>query len=86
VAGTKSGGNKLKAKMLALNPNYYQDLGRRGGAAKHNKPSGFGAMDKDKHLEAARKGGLAGRRTNKLQDLRGYKEENSNGDSRSRSD
>ena len=35
MAGTKSGGDKVNNKMLLKNPNYYREIGRKGGSVSH---------------------------------------------------
>ena len=62
MAGTAEGGRKTKAKNLAKNPNYYVELGRRGGKAPARYPKGFAAMDPEEHRAASRKGGSISRR------------------------
>ena len=35
MAGTKAGGDKVKNKVLLKNPNYYREIGRKGGSVSH---------------------------------------------------
>lgn len=56
ISGTRKGGLTTKAKMLALDPDYYKKLGAKGGKA-HNK-GGFN----DREL-ARRAGALGGRQS-----------------------
>lgn len=60
---TKSGGQLAKEKMLAKNPDYYRELGRKGAAAynakpkEERKPRGFATMSMERHSEISSKGG-----------------------------
>ena len=59
MAGTKEGGKKTAAKILARNPNYYKELGRAGGKA--GTTGGFAANPELARL-AGQKGGTISRR------------------------
>ena len=41
MAGTKTGGLKARDKNLAKNPNFYREIGRKGG--KNGNTGGFAA-------------------------------------------
>lgn len=58
MAATREGGLKAAKKNLAKNPNFYKEIGAKGGSAKTDKPKGFAAMTPEKRIEAGRKGGL----------------------------
>lgn len=61
MAGTKEGAAKAKAKLLEQNPNYYEEIGARGGKKSHpNK--GFGSMSPEERSAAGRKGGTKSKR------------------------
>lgn len=62
MAGTKAGGMKAAAKNLAKNPNFYAEIGKRGGQRGHT--GGFAANPELARI-AGRKGGLISRRTKK---------------------
>lgn len=61
ISGTKIGGLKAREKNLASNPNYYIELGKRGGVAKNPK-KGFGSKTPEERAEFGRKGGLNSRK------------------------
>lgn len=59
-----SGGLKTREANLKKNPNYYRDMGKRGGAVTGIK-KGFALMDANKLREVSAKGGRKGvRRSN----------------------
>ena len=60
MAGTKQGGVKNKAKLLALDPDYFRKLGSRGGKVGGSK--GFALMDKDRLRQLGHIGGSKSRR------------------------
>lgn len=60
MAGNKIGGLKAKAKNLEKNPNFYSDIGKKGGA-KIGVLKGFAA-----NPELARIAGARGGRISKL--------------------
>lgn len=66
MAGTKAGGSKAAAKNKANNPNFYSDIGRRGGSAKTDKPKGF-ATNPELARIAGKKGGEISRRPKKVE-------------------
>ena len=57
MAGSPTGGIKARDKNLAKNPNFYRDIGRKGGKAPSDKPKGFAANPE----LAARVGAIGGR-------------------------
>lgn len=61
MAGTRAGGLKTKAKNLANNPNFYKEIGRKGGKAHSDKPKGFAANPQLARIAGA-KGGKISRR------------------------
>ena len=62
MAGSPTGGIKARDKNLAKNPNFYRDIGRKGGKAPSDKPKGFAA-----NPELARIAGSIGGKTSKRQ-------------------
>ena len=65
MAGNREGGLKAKAANLKYNPNYYKEMGSKGGSANTDKPKGFAyaaANGLDWHKEAGQRGGSVGRR------------------------
>lgn len=63
MAGTSAGGRKAAAKNLANNPNFYRDIGRKGGANGHT--GGFAANPELARIAGA-KGGSKSRKGKKL--------------------
>ena len=63
MAGTKEGGAKAKASNLKRNPNFYKELGAKGGkkGKKDGAIKGF-AHSHERAVEAGRKGGHNGKR------------------------
>lgn len=63
MAGTKEGGAKAKASNLKRNPNFYKELGAKGGkkGKKDGAIKGF-AHSHERAVEAGRKGGHLGKR------------------------
>lgn len=59
MAGTKAGGQKAAAKNLARNPNFYAEIGAKGGANGHS--GGFAANPELARIAGA-KGGKKSRR------------------------
>ena len=62
-AGTRSGGLKARDANLAKNPNFYREIGRKGG--RNGNTGGFAyaaAHGLNWHVEAGRKGGTKSRR------------------------
>lgn len=59
MAGTKAGGMKARDKNLAKDPDFYRNIGRRGGSAK--VPKGF-ALNPELARTAAAKGGRISKR------------------------
>lgn len=62
-AGTRSGGLKARDANLAKNPNFYREIGRKGG--RNGNTGGFAyaaAHGLNWHVEAGRKGGTISRR------------------------
>ena len=41
MTGTKSGGRKAAATILAKNPNFYREIGRKGGSRSRGDKTGF---------------------------------------------
>ena len=66
MAGNKAGGLKAAAKNKANNPNFYAEIGRRGGSAKTDKLKGFAANPELARI-AGQKGGKASRRPKKVE-------------------
>lgn len=72
MPGTRAGGLKAAATNLAKNPNFYREIGRKGGQAGSNSAKGFALevecnceVIKNTHLKrqcAGRKGGRISRR------------------------
>ena len=60
MAGTKAGGQKAAAKNLAKNPNFYAEIGRKGGSVVGTK-GGFAANPELARIAGA-KGGRISRR------------------------
>ena len=75
MSGTKAGGQKLRDKMLSINPKYYEELGAKGGSAERTKLNGFAlmkALDPEHQKQIAAKGGRAGRKNKPTPDGSGY--------------
>lgn len=66
MAGTKMGGLKAAAKNLAKNPNFYRDIGRKGG--KNGTTGGF-AANPELARTAGAKGGRISRRRKKVENV-----------------
>lgn len=62
MAGSPIGGIKARDKNLAKNPNFYRDIGRKGGKAPSDKPRGFATMTPERLKEVSAKGGKISRR------------------------
>jgi general stress protein YciG len=62
VSGTKSGGLKTKQTNIKNNPDFYIQIGQKGGRAEYKGKKGFAAATKEQLSEWGRKGGLASRR------------------------
>lgn len=41
MAGTEAGGRKAAATILAKNPNFYREIGRKGGSRSRGNKTGF---------------------------------------------
>lgn len=65
MAGTKVGGRKAAAKNLARNPNFYKEIGAKGG--KNGHTGGFYA-NRELARKAGAKGGHISRRGKKLEE------------------
>lgn len=65
MAGTRAGGLKARERNLAKNPNFYAEIGRKGG--QNGKTGGF-AANPDLARIAGAKGGRISRRTKKVAD------------------
>lgn len=65
MPGTKKGGIKARNTILKDNPNFYVEIGRKGGS--HCGMKGF-ALNKELAREAGRKGGKISRRGKKHED------------------
>lgn len=61
MSGSVIGGKKAAEKNLAKNPNFYRELGRRGGS-KLGVVKGFASMTHEQLVEASRKGGKISKR------------------------
>lgn len=64
MTGTAAGGKIAAQKNLARNPNFYKEIGRRGGLVK-TPGSGFASMTTEEHKAASAKGGFISRRVKK---------------------
>lgn len=60
MAGTKAGGLKAKAKNLAKNPNFYAEIGRKGG--QNGRTGGFAANPELARIAGAKGGRISRRR------------------------
>lgn len=63
MAGTREGGLKAKAKVLAKDPDFYAKIGRKGGRI--SKTGGFAYLaenDRERFIEMSRRGGRKSRR------------------------
>ena len=60
MAGTKAGGIKAAAKNLAKNPNFYAEIGRKGGVMGHT--GGFAANPALARIAGAKGGRISRRR------------------------
>lgn len=67
MAGTREGGLKAAAKNREKNPNFYQEIGRKGG--KNGHTGGF-AYDPEKAKIAGHKGGMISSRAKKKPSLK----------------
>jgi general stress protein YciG len=65
MAGNKIGGQKARNKNLEKNPNFYREIGAKGGKAGKGTLKGFAASS-ELAREAGRKGGLKSRRRKKI--------------------
>ena len=63
MAGTEAGGRKAAATILAKNPNFYREIGRKGGSRSRGNKTGF-ALNR----EAARICGRISKRRPKQND------------------
>lgn len=63
MAGSRDGGKKAAAKNLAKNPNFYRDIGRKGGSVK-GTTGGFASNSVDDN-------GLTGRQRAKIAGAKG---------------
>lgn len=61
MSGTAAGGRKARDTNLADNPNYYREIGGRGGRATYDGKKGF-ASNRELASRAGRIGGLKSRR------------------------
>lgn len=61
MAGNREGGKKAAAKNLQKNPNFYKDIGRKGGSTPTKKPKGFAANPELARI-VGQKGGRISRR------------------------
>lgn len=67
MSGTVEGGRKAAAKNLANNPNFYRDIGRKGGSI--SRGGGFAGRP-DAARKAGATGGSRSRRGFKLVEVR----------------
>lgn len=67
MAGTKEGAMRARATNLAKDPDYYRNIGIKGGSAIHTKPQGF-ALYRELAVEAGRKGGTISRRPKRVKE------------------
>lgn len=68
MSGTREGWRKAAAKNIARNPNFYAEIGRKGGKttfADNGIPKGF-AANPDLARIAGRKGGRISKRTKQV--------------------
>lgn len=63
MPGTREGAAKAQKTLKERYPNFYQDIGRKGGS-KLGVKKGF-ALDTERAREAGRKGGMNGRGSKK---------------------
>ena len=63
MAGSSDGGKKAAAKNLAKNPNFYRDIGRKGGSVK-GTAGGFASNSVDDN-------GLTGRQRARIAGAKG---------------
>lgn len=64
MAGNAIGGQKARDKNLEKNPNFYREIGSKGGSAPTKKPKGFAANPELARI-AGKKGGHISRRGSK---------------------
>jgi general stress protein YciG len=62
MAGNRIGGIKARDKNLANNPNFYKEIGRKGGKSPSDKPRGFATISPERLREISAKGGRISRR------------------------
>jgi general stress protein YciG len=62
MSGTRAGGLKAVATVKANDPDFYKNIGTKGGNTPKSKPWGFSVMSREKVQEAGRKGGIASKR------------------------
>lgn len=65
MAGNIEGGRKAAAKNLARNPNFYRDIGKRGGLVK-TPGGGFAALTPEEHRIVSARGGRISRKRSKV--------------------
>lgn len=61
MAGNKEGSKKAVATVLAKNPNFFKEIGRKGGSKKTDKPKGFAADHERARIAGARGGRISKR-------------------------
>lgn len=67
MAGTSTGGLKVATKQLERNPNYYAEIGSKGGSAPTKKPKGFAANPALASIAGTRGGRISRRGKSKKQ-------------------
>lgn len=61
MSGNKEGSKKAVATVLAKNPNFFKEIGRKGGSAITDKPKGFAADHERARIAGARGGRISKR-------------------------
>ena len=64
MAGTKAGGQKAAARNKANNPNFYKEIGAKGGRNGHT--GGFASKSYEFNSACGKKGGTISRRKPKI--------------------
>lgn len=61
MAGTVEGGKKAALKNLANNPNFYSEIGFKGGSVS-TPTGGFASLTREQLIKVSRKGGKGNRK------------------------
>lgn len=67
MAGTEAGGRKAAATILAKNPNFYREIGKKGGSRSRGDKTGF-ALNREAARICGTKGGRISKRKPKQDD------------------